>query len=88
MCVDGKTIILSPVISRFVGRLPNKFKLFVGFSEVSLLSTNAREEERFKTHSLEEFRGGRGVTKGVDRPGMLRYIPEGRVQEGVSQKHI
>ena len=88
MCVNGKTIILGPIISRFVGRLPNKFKLFVGFSEVSLLGTNAGEEERFEAHSLKEFWGGRGVAKGVDRPGMLRYIPKGRVQECVSQKHI
>ena len=66
MCVNGKTIILGPIISRFVGRLPNKFKLFFGFSEVSLLGTNAREEERFKTHSLEEFWCDRGVAKGVD----------------------
>ena len=45
MRVDTETIILGPITRRFVGRLPNKFKLFVGFSVISLLCTNSREEE-------------------------------------------
>jgi hypothetical protein len=47
MRVDTETIILGSIARRFLGRLPHKFKLFVGFSESSLLYTNAREEERF-----------------------------------------
>jgi hypothetical protein len=45
MRVDTETIILGPIARRFVGRLPRKFKLFVGFSVISLLCTNSREEE-------------------------------------------
>ena len=77
MRVDTKTIILGPIARRFIGRLPHKFKLFVGFSESSLLCTNAREEEGFEAYALEELWGGRGVTEGVNRPGMPRYIAEG-----------
>lgn len=58
MRIDTETIILGPIARRFVGRLPHKFKLFVGFSKSSLLSTNAREEEGFETHTLEKLRGG------------------------------
>ena len=66
MRVDTETIILGPITRRFIGRVPHKFKLFVGFSESSLFGTNAREEERFETHALEELWGGRGVAKGVN----------------------